>query len=139
MGCITPLSRQIIQVDTSQGFSVIETPFADPTPSDTSGPPEVKSGISEVQSLLLGIFGTPIFLAVISILTQTLCIWWIILGVTISLISLIATAIDRRFLFFALGSILGVTIFLIPWIEFVDATKVVCYDYSWVWSSNTNC
>ncbi len=118
---------------------MIETPFADPTPSDTSGPPEVKSGISEVQSLLLGIFGTPIFLAVISILTQTLCMWWIILGVTISLISLIATAIDRRFLFFALGSILGVTIFLIPWIEFVDATKVVCYDYSWVWSSNTNC
>ena len=118
---------------------VINTPFTEEPAQDVPIPPTVKSGISEIQTMILGFIVTPIFLALISVYTQTVCMWWIISGILIFTTTLVATALDRRFLFFAFGSMLATMIFLYPWFEFVNATKIVCYDYSWVWSSNTNC
>ena len=135
MGCFTTL---ITYFGCLEGF-VINTPFSEESTQDVPIPPTVKSGISEIQTMILGFVVTPIFLALISVYTQTVCMWWIISGILIFTTTLVATALDRRFLFFACGSMLATMIFLYPWFEFVNATKIVCYDYSWVWSSNTNC
>jgi hypothetical protein len=111
---------------------VINTPFSEEPAQDVPIPPTVKSGISEIQTMILGFVVTPIFLALISVYTQTVCMWWIISGILIFTTTLVATALDRRFLFFACGSMLATMIFLYPWFEFVNATKIVCSDYSWV-------
>ena len=135
MGCFTTLITYFGYL----ARFVINTPFTEESTQDAPIPPTVKSGISEIQSMILGFFVTPIFLALISVYTQTLCMWWIISGILIFATTLIATVLDKRFLFFACGSMLGMMVFLIPWVEFVNATKIVCWEYNGVWSSNSNC
>ncbi|MED5231116.1 MAG: hypothetical protein VYB30_01940 [Candidatus Thermoplasmatota archaeon] len=118
---------------------MIETPFtASPLP-DTPTPEARKSGISEIQSLILGALGTPIILALVSILTQTIFLWWILTGVCISAITLIAATMDRRFLLFSTGSFLGTVIFIIPWFFIVDATGLVCYNTYLFFNDVSNC
>ena len=135
MGCFTTL---ITYFGCLEGF-VINTPFSEESTQEVPVPPTVKSGISEIQTMILGFFVTPIFLALISLYTQTICMWWIISGVLIFTATSIATALDRRFLFFACGSMLATMVFIIPWFFIIEETGLICYDTYLFFNDVSNC
>ena len=118
---------------------MINTPFSEESTQEAPIPPTVKSGISEIQTMILGFFVTPIFLALISLYTQTICMWWIISGVLIFTATSIATALDRRFLFFACGSMLATMVFIIPWFFIIEETGLICYDTYLFFNDVSNC
>ena len=118
---------------------MINTPFPEEPTQEEPIPPTVKSGISEIQTMILGFFVTPIFLALISVYTQTIFVWWIISGILIFAATSIATALDRRFLFFACGSMLATMVFIIPWFFIINETGLICYDIYLFFNDVSNC
>ncbi len=135
MGCFTTL---ITYFGCLEGF-VINTPFPEEPTQEAPNPPTVKSGISEIQTMILGFFVTPIFLALISVYTQTIFVWWIISGILIFAATSLATALDRRFLFFACGSMLATMVFIIPWFFIIKETGLICYDTYLFFNDVSNC
>jgi hypothetical protein len=80
-----------------------------------------------------GFFFTPLFLAIASLLLQDVCSVWLFFGVIIPPISYLSGR-NKFSKGFALGSLVGVLIFFLPWFFFTLLSDLICYDV--VWSSN---
>tara|TARA_Y100000768_G_scaffold360626_1_gene318007 strand:- start:176 stop:628 length:453 start_codon:yes stop_codon:yes gene_type:complete len=80
-----------------------------------------------------GFFYTPLGLAIASLLLQDVCSVWLFFGAVIPPISYL-NGRSQFSMGFAMGSIVGVLVFIIPWLSFTLQTDLICYDV--VWSSN---
>ena len=77
-----------------------------------------------------GFLYTPLGLAAASLLLQDVCSVWLFFGVIIPPISYL-NGRSRFSMGFALGSIVGVLVFVMPWIAFTMDTNLICYDVVW--------
>jgi len=80
-----------------------------------------------------GFFYTPLCLAIASLVLEDVCSVWLFFGAIIPPISYL-NGRSRFSMGFAMGSIVGVLVFIIPWFSFTLETDLICYDV--VWSSN---
>ena len=80
-----------------------------------------------------GFFYSPFCLAMASLFLQDVCSVWLFFGVIIPPLSYL-NGRSQFSMGFAIGSIVGVLVFIIPWISFTLGTDLICYDV--VWSSN---
>jgi hypothetical protein len=80
-----------------------------------------------------GFFSTPLFLAIVSLLLKDVCSVWLYFGLIIPTISYFSVR-NYSSMGFALGSIAGILVFILPWFIFTLSTNLVCYNT--VWSSN---
>ena len=80
-----------------------------------------------------GFFYTPLSLAIASLLLQDVCSVWLFFGAVIPPISYL-NGRSQFSMGFAIGSIVGVLVFIIPWFSFTLQTDLICYDV--VWSGN---
>ena len=107
-----------------------------------------ESGVSEIPESLVntgideskmsagfsrGFFYTPLFLAIASLFLQDVCSVWLFFGAIIPPISYLSGR-NKFSKGFALGSIVGILVFVLPWFSFTLSTDLICYDV--VWSSN---
>lgn len=86
-----------------------------------------------VGGFIIGFWFTPIFLVIISLLVGDVCSVWLFLGILIPPISYLIGR-NKFSIGFALGSLIGVLIFIIPWFSFTLSNDLICYDV--VWASN---
>ena len=80
-----------------------------------------------------GFFITPLILALISLGSQDICSAWFMFGLFVPLIIYLGAS-DNFWKSFALGSWIGVLVFIIPWFAFTASTDLICYNT--VWSSS---
>ena len=80
-----------------------------------------------------GFFYSPFCLAMASLFLQDVCSVWLFFGAIIPPLSYL-NGRSQFSMGFAIGSIVGVLGFIIPWISFTLGTDLICYDV--VWSSN---
>ena len=80
-----------------------------------------------------GFFYTPFCLAIASLFLEDVCSVWLFFGAIIPPISYL-NGRSQFSMGFALGSLVGVLVFIIPWLSFTLQTDLICYDV--VWSSN---
>ena len=80
-----------------------------------------------------GFFYTPLCLAIASLVLEDVCSVWLFFGAIIPPISYL-NGRSQFSMGFAMGSIVGVLVFIIPWFSFTLETDLICYDV--VWSSN---
>jgi len=107
-----------------------------------------ESGVSEIPESLVntgideskmsagfsrGFFYTPLFLAIASLFLQDVCSVWLFFGAIIPPISYLSGR-NKFSKGFALGSLVGILVFVLPWFSFTLSTDLICYDV--VWSSN---
>ncbi len=76
---------------------------------------------------MYGFFSTPLFLAIASLLLKDVCSVWLIFGLIIPTISYFSIR-DHSSIGFALGSIVGTLVFILPWFIFTLSTDLVCYN-----------
>ena len=106
--------------------------------SEASEIPEslVNTGIDESKmsaGFSRGFFYTPLFLAIASLFLQDVCSVWLFFGAIIPPISYLSGR-NKFSKGFALGSLVGILVFFLPWFSFTLSTDLICYDV--VWSSN---
>jgi hypothetical protein len=82
---------------------------------------------------IYGFFSTPLFLAIASLLLKDVCSVWLFFGLIIPTISYFSIR-NYSSIGFALGSIVGTLVFILPWFFFTLSTDLVCYNT--VWSSS---
>ena len=80
-----------------------------------------------------GFLYTPFCLAIASLILEDVCSVWLFFGAIIPPISYL-NGRSKFSMGFAMGSIVGVLVFIIPWFSFTLETRLICYDL--VWSSN---
>jgi hypothetical protein len=107
--------------------------------SDASEIPEslLNIGIDESKistGFSKGFFYTPLFLAIASLSLQDVCSVWLFFGAIIPPISYLSGK-NKFSKGFALGSLVGVLVFFLPWFFFTLSTDLICYDVVW----STNC
>ena len=96
----------------------------------------VNAGIDESKmsaGFSRGFFYTPLFLAIASLFLQDVCSVWLFFGAIIPPISYLSGR-NKFSKGFALGSLVGILVFVLPWFSFTLSTDLICYDV--VWSSN---
>jgi hypothetical protein len=103
--------------------------------SEASEIPEssVNTGIDETKMSTgfgKGFFYIPLFLATASLLLQDLCSVWLFFGAIIPPISFLSGR-NKFSKGFALGSLVGILVFFLPWFFFTLATDLICYDLVW--------
>ena len=108
---------------------------SNPEPKTAELDPEPKKIDDRPTSLGFkkGFFYTPLSLAIASLLLQDVCSVWLFFGAVIPPISYL-NGRSQFSMGFAMGSIVGVLVFIIPWLSFTLQTDLICYDV--VWSSN---
>ena len=77
-----------------------------------------------------GFIYTPLSLAIASLFLQDVCSVWLFFGAIIPPISYL-NGRTKFSMGFALGSIVGVLVFIMPWIAFTMDTNLICYDVVW--------
>jgi hypothetical protein len=107
--------------------------------SDASEIPEslLNTGIDESKistGFSKGFFYTPLSLAIASLSLQDVCSVWLFFGAIIPPISYLSGK-NKFSKGFALGSLVGVLVFFLPWFFFTLSTDLICYDVVW----STNC
>ena len=108
---------------------------SNPEPKTAESNPEPRKIDDRPTSLGFkkGFLYTPISLAIASLLLQDVCSVWLFFGAVIPPISYL-NGRSQFSMGFAMGSIVGVLVFIIPWLSFTLQTDLICYDV--VWSSN---
>jgi hypothetical protein len=97
----------------------------------------VNTGIDESKmsaGFSRGFFYTPLFLAIASLFLQDVCSVWLFFGAIIPPISYLSGR-NKFSKGFALGSLVGILVFFLPWFSFTLFTDLICYDVVW----STNC
>ena len=93
----------------------------------------VNTGIDESKmptGFSKGFFYTPLFIAVASLLLQDFCSVWLFFGAIIPPISYLSGR-NKFSKGYALGSLVGIIVFFLPWFYFTLATDLICYDLVW--------
>jgi hypothetical protein len=77
-----------------------------------------------------GFFATPSILALISFAFQDICSVWLIFGLFVPLVIYFGAS-DDFWKNFAIGSLVGMLVFIIPWFGFTASTDLICYNTVW--------